>query len=196
MQYAAKNIKCHHAWERRYLQESGMGYPPSLILKQFMFWTLWMRGNYSVSTRILLSCCRLEMLKHTIPGIQHAPLKEGRRKKNKRGKKRGVLFLYPVHLLMPDNAASSGEHVWYAQPGHIPKAANLPLLEAWWACSVFHCYNHLTTIFFPSTGLGTIYIEAPTTFTQQALNDSQQTLPLLNTEVSHMRKLSSKIEWP
>lgn len=40
---------------------------------------LWMRGNYSVSTRILLSCCRLEMLKHTIPGIQHAPLKGGRR---------------------------------------------------------------------------------------------------------------------
>ena len=29
----------------------------------------------------------------------------------------------PVHLLTPYSAASPSQHVWYAQPGQIPKAA-------------------------------------------------------------------------
>lgn len=58
---------------------------------------------------------------------------------------------------MPNNVVCPSEHVWEAQPAHIPKAANLPLLEARWACSVFH-HNHLLTIFVPSTGLETFNI--------------------------------------
>ena len=36
-------------------------------------------GNYSVSTRILLSCCKSGLLKHTVPGMEPTALKEGRR---------------------------------------------------------------------------------------------------------------------
>ena len=72
-------------------------------------------------------------------------------------------------------------------PGHmVTKIANHPLLKARWAWSVFHWYDHLAAIFVPSIGLKDIiaYIENLTTFTQQALNDSWQSLSLLNTEMS------------
>lgn len=42
-----------------------------------------------------------------------------------RGEKSGSPVLaYPTYnpLLMPDSAASTGQHVWYAQSGQIPKA--------------------------------------------------------------------------
>ena len=99
-----------------------------------------------------------------------------------RGEKVGVLLWNippPVHLFMPDNAASPEQHVWYAQASQVPKAANLPLLEARWAHSVFHWYDHLDAVFVPSFGFYTVYeniiahIEAHTKFTQQSLNDSQ-----------------------
>lgn len=38
----------------------------------------------------------------------------------------GVLLWHiplPVYLLTPDSAVSPGQHEWYAQSGHIPKAA-------------------------------------------------------------------------
>ena len=106
--------------------------------------------------------------------MEHALLK---------GKKMEVLvwhILPPVYLLMPDSAASPGQHVWYTQPGHVPKAANLPLLKAGWAHSVFHWYNHLATIFVPSPGLEDVtgHVETLTKFIQQALNGSRQSLSL------------------
>lgn len=54
------------------------------------------------------------------------------------------------------------------------------------AHSVFHWYNHLAVIFFPSIGLEDII--ALMQFIQQDLNDSQQSLFLLNIEISLMRK--------
>ena len=107
----------------------------------------WVREYYSISTGILLSCCKLDLLKGTIPVMEHTPLKERR----KEGSWFGISC--PVHLLMPDGAISSGQHGWCAWPGQVPKAASLPLLKAKWACSVFHWYDHLATIFVPSTGL-------------------------------------------
>ena len=54
------------------------------------------------------------------------------------------------------------------------------------------------TILVPSIGLEDIvaYIEAFTKFTQQALDDSWQNLSLLNTEMSLIEKLSSKVKQP
>lgn len=37
---------------------------------------LWMRGSYSISPGIPLSCYKLYLLKCTMPGLEHIPLKE------------------------------------------------------------------------------------------------------------------------
>lgn len=62
-----------------------------------------------------------------------------------------------------------------------------------WACwvqSVFQWYDYLAAIFIPSLGIEDIitHIEALTKFTQQALNDSNQAVCLLSSEISMMRK--------
>ena len=137
------------------------------------------RESYSIFTGILLSCCKLDLLKCAVPGMEHAPLRQGRR-----WEPWSVISPPPVHLLMPDSAASLSQHVWYAQPGQVLKAANLCLLTARWAHSVFGWYDHSTAIFVPSIGLGDMmaHIEVLTKLTQQ------QSLFLLNTEMSLMRK--------
>ena len=73
--------------------------------------------------------------------------------------------------------------VFYLGTG-LKKVANLPLLKATWTHSVFHWYNYLATIFFPSIGLEVIitHIEALTKFSQQVLNGSWQNLSFLSTE--------------
>ena len=78
----------------------------------------------------------------------------------------------------------------YAQPGQAPKATNLPFLKAGWTLSVSPLYRHLATIFVPSIVLEgiTAYMEILTKFTQQAFNESQQSLSLVNTELSLMTK--------
>ena len=144
----------------------------------------WVKWNYSVSTGILLSCYKLDLLKCTISGTEHTPSREEQVK---------VLtwhILPPIHLLMSHSVAFPGQHVQYAQPGQVPKAAILPLLKARWTCSVFHWYDHLAAVFVPSIGLEDViaHIEALAKSNQQTLNDSQQNLFLLNTELSLMRK--------
>ena len=56
----------------------------------------------------------------------------------------------------------------------VTKIAKLPLLKVRWAHSIFHECDHLATVFVPSIGLEDVitYLEAPTKFTQQALNNS------------------------
>ena len=69
--------------------------------------------------------------------------------------------------------------------------ANLPLVRALWVKrSVFHWYDHFAAIFAPSIGLEDVigHIEALAKFTQQALNDCNEAVSLLNSEVSTMRK--------
>ena len=90
-----------------------------------------------------------------------------------------------VGLLHSGFSLGAGENV-----PHSTKLANFPLPKARWAHSVFHWYDHLATAFAPSVGLENIiaHIEAFTKFTQQALNDSWQSLSLLNTKMSLMRK--------
>lgn len=58
------------------------------------------------------------------------------------------------------------------------------------ARSVFHQYHHLAVTFVPFVGLKDIiaHIETHTKFTQQGLNDNRQSLSLLNTGMSLMRK--------
>lgn len=67
----------------------------------------WVRGNYSLSIGMLLSYCKPEVLKHTLPGMEHAPLKSGECGGP------GLAYLLPVHLLMPDSVVSPGQYVWY-----------------------------------------------------------------------------------
>ena len=54
---------------------------------------------------------------------------------------------------------------------------------------MFHYYDHLAAIFVPSVGLENVIsdIKALKKFTQKTLNDSNQAIILLNSEVS-MRK--------
>lgn len=70
----------------------------------------------------------------------------------------GVLvwhILPPVHLLMPNGATSPCQHIWYAQPGQIPKAMDL-LLQVRWTNSVSQQDRHLADVFVPSIGLDDI----------------------------------------
>ena len=69
------------------------------------------------------------------------------------------------------------------------KIAKLPLFKAKRAHSIFYWYNYLATISDPSISQEdiTAHIEALTKFAQQALIDSQQSMSLLNTEMSLMR---------
>lgn len=64
----------------------------------------------------------------------------------------------------------------------VTKIADLPLFEAREACSVSHWFHHLTAVFVPSIGLEDVvaHTETLTKFTKQALNDSWQSLSLLN----------------
>ena len=82
----------------------------------------WVRGNYSISTGIPLFYCKLDLWKCTISGLEYLPPKEGRRWGFWPG-------ISPIHPLTPDSGASPGRHECYAQPGQVPKAANLPLLR-------------------------------------------------------------------
>lgn len=69
--------------------------------------------------------------------------------------------------------------------------ANLPSIRARRTeRSVLHWYDHLAAIFVPSLGLKDVisHIETLTKFTQKPLNDSNQAISLLNSEVSVMRK--------
>lgn len=74
-------------------------------------------------------------------------------------------------------------------PG-LTSIANLPLLKARWAHSVFLWYDPLAAIFFHPLGLEDIitHVETLIKFSQQDLKDSQAGIALLNTEVSSMRK--------
>ena len=69
--------------------------------------------------------------------------------------------------------------------------ANLPSIRAWRTeRSVFQWCDHLAAIFVPSVGLEDVisHVETLTKFTQKPLNDSNQAVSLLNSEVSVMRK--------
>lgn len=123
----------------------------------------WGMGNYSVSTRILLSCCKLNLLKCIIAeyNMHHG----------KRGKGWGPGLACPtlVHLFMPDSAPSSGQHAWYTELSQVPKASKRPFHKARWTCSVVHWYNYSAAMFISSIGLGNIiiYIEVLTKSSQQ-----------------------------
>lgn len=57
------------------LLEFAMGHSPKM---GGLVCTVWVRGNYSISTEILLSCCKMDLLKCTIHGMECAPSEERR----------------------------------------------------------------------------------------------------------------------
>lgn len=151
MCYATEN-KLRHAWER---------------LCQNLQWDVlpgWVSNFVPLGEGKLLSlrwdplsCCKLDLLKCTLPGMEHVPLKEGRRWGS----------WSDISCVQSSSSRCSCQHVWYVQPGQVPTAANLPVLKARWAHAVFYWYNHLATVFLPSVGLEDIAsIEALTIFTQ------------------------------
>ena len=67
----------------------------------------------------------------------------------------------------------------------------LPSIWAQWTQrSVFHWYDHLATIFVSLVGFESVisHTEALTNFSLKALNDSNQIISLLNSEITMMRK--------
>lgn len=133
-----------------------------------------------ISTGIPLSCCKLNLLQLTIPGMEHAPLKEGELLRVRSSISHSQSIFACLTILPPLTNM-------YGMHNQVPKAANFPFLKARWAHSVFHWYNHLASVFVPFVGFYTVHkniiahTEAHNRFTQQALNDSQQRLSLPNT---------------
>ena len=69
--------------------------------------------------------------------------------------------------------------------------ANLLSIRAQWAKGfVFHWYDHLASIFVSLVGLESVssHFETLTNFSQKTLNDSNQIISLLNSEITMMRK--------
>ena len=71
------------------------------------------------------------------------------------------------------------------------KPASLPHLKTWWTRLVFHWYDYLVTVFFPSLGTTHVMlrVDALTNFTQQALQDSPKAISALNAEQALIRKV-------
>ena len=117
---AAENTMLQHTWERNYLLEFTLGHPTRVG---------WMSYFVPLGEGELLSLCgdpiifAASLLKCNIVGMEHVPLKEG----NRWGP--GLAYPTPVQFLTPGSAASINQHVWFTQPGHISKAANLPLFR-------------------------------------------------------------------
>lgn len=67
---------------------------------------------------------------------------------------------------------------------------NLPKLKWWWTHSVFHWYDHLTSIFVPSLGLDNVvwHMEALNKSMVKALSNTQDNVSLPTTEVIWMRE--------
>lgn len=81
--YVAESTKSHHTWKRNCRLALAMGCPAWLgeLLST-------PRENYSVPTDMFLSCCKPDLLKHTILETKYAPSKERR--------KWGTGLAYPV----------------------------------------------------------------------------------------------------
>lgn len=77
----------------------------------------WVRGNYSVSTGISLSCCKLDLLKCNMPEMEHASLKEGRRWGSWSGISHPQAISSCLTVMPPQ-----GQNTRYVQPGQVPKA--------------------------------------------------------------------------
>ena len=92
-------------------------------------------------------------------------------------------------LVHPLSSPSPRQHAWRAQPGQVPKASNFlssrPGERALFSTGTIVWPPSLS---LPWPGGHHKHIEALTIFTQQALNDSWQSLSLPNTKMSLMRK--------
>ena len=76
----------------------------------------------------------------------------------------------------------------------ITNLANLPNLKQWWTHSVFHWYDHLASIFILSLRLEDVawHMETLNKYMIKALNDTKNSISLLNTEVIQMNKAGLK----
>ena len=157
--YAAESTEPHHAWERYYTLELTMGCPTGMG-ELLLCIPRWRRTTQSPfrSYRLAASWPYLNILNLKWNTYYW-----------KRGKGASPSQASPTPSLLPDSAASPGQHVWHIQTGWVPKAPpNFPFLKARWAHSVFHWYSLFSAIFVCSIGLEdvTAYIEDLKTLTQ------------------------------
>lgn len=77
-------------------------------------------------------------------------------------------------------------------------SANLLNLRQWLTQSVFHWYDHLTSIFVPSVGLKDViwHMESFNKYTIKTQNDSKNTISLPNAEVTQMFKAVLQNQMP
>lgn len=66
-----------------------------------------------------------------------------------------------------------------------------------WGRSVFRWYDHIASLFIPQIGLEDVmwHVETLNNYTQTALHEVEESISLLNTEVTLMRKAILKIGW-
>ena len=172
MSHTAENTKPYHIWKRNYLLKFAMRCP-ARVGAELLHTPEWGRTLNLYGDPIVLLQAGLVEMHYSWKGT-HAI---------KKGEKVRVLVWHippPVCLHMFGSASFPSQHVWYLQPGQVPKTANLPFYKARWTCSVFHWYNHLAAVIVSSIGLEDIiaHTEALTKFTHQALNSSNKVFPL------------------
>lgn len=107
----------------------------------------WVRRNCSISTEIPLSHYKVNLLKCTIPGMEHAPLKEGRWG----GSWSGISCLQSIFSCLTVPSPPINTYGTYNQV----KLLNLPTSPPSRPGEHFfsHWYYHLAAIFVPSFGL-------------------------------------------
>lgn len=125
--YTVENTKAHCSWEVIILWNLQCDVPWGGWVTLYP----WGRGTYSDSTGIPLCLWNLQLLKYTIPGMEHATLEEG------------TMWGPWSGITRPQSIFSSWQccllwlTVCCVEPAQVPKAANHPRLKARQACSVF-----------------------------------------------------------
>lgn len=134
--YAAENTKSHHAWERSYLLEFVMGWlsyfaPLGKGELLSLHWDpiVLLQANPVETNYAWNGTCTIEREEKVGFLVWHIPSQ-----------------YTSIHLVTPGSAASP-KTCMICTSRHVSKAANLPLLKARWARSLFCWYNHLATIF-------------------------------------------------
>lgn len=176
---SAENPKSHHTWETCYLLEFVARHPTRM--GELLHAPGWVAIHLHWDPIFLL---QVDLLKHYAWNWTSHVEKEKQ------------VWVLVWHIPPPSPSPNIWQcclpqpQVCYVQLGQVPKVANLLLLKAGWAYSIFLWVYHLVAVFVPSTGLedNIVHIKVLTKFTQQALNDGQKSLSLSNTEMSLTRK--------
>ena len=149
----------------------------------------WARRNYSISISIPLSCYKLEVLNFIIPRMGHTSLEEER--KWIYHSISCPRFISSHVILLPSSANMYGIATMPSSPKlPTPPRGHMAILLS----NVKSFDHHLCSLHWPVGHFSSHGIL--TEFTYQVLNDSWQSLSLLNSEMFVIRKVVLKIGRP